>query len=432
MSDVVHVIRATVDPSAAPTRAGQHWVNTATKNTWLSVGIATVADWILFNDSNLVKISGTDTTAGFLGVKLAAGSGIAFTTLNPGANEVISISAPGSTTDEKVKVSATDTTPGYLLSKLTAGTGITLTQNNTGSNEDLGVKITNTAVTAGSYGSSTQVATFTVNAQGQLTAAANAAISLTSSSITDFNEAAQDAVGTILTDSSSIDFTYSDAGNTITAVVLPGGVDHNLLLNFVANKHIDHSTVSLIAGTGISATGLGDITASRTINIANTAVTASSYGSASQVATFTVNAQGQLTAAASTSISITASQVSDFAEATDDRVAALLVAGTNVTLSYNDPSNTLTINATTQVGTGLKIKAGTVTAGTFTGTPRKATITFGTAFASTAYAIVIAGTDNRSWSWESKSTTGFVISSNAATALTGNVDWHAVATGESN
>jgi hypothetical protein len=42
----------------------------------------------------------------------------------------------------------------------------------------------------------------------------------------------------------------------------------------------------------------------------------------------------------------TASQITDFSEATDDRVAGLLVAGTNVTLNYNDPANTLTINST--------------------------------------------------------------------------------------
>jgi hypothetical protein len=40
------------------------------------------------------------------------------------------------------------------------------------------------------------------------------------------------------------------------------------------------------------------------------------------------------------------SDVTDFAEAVDDRVNALLVAGTNVTLTYNDGSNTLTIDAT--------------------------------------------------------------------------------------
>lgn len=37
------------------------------------------------------------------------------------------------------------------------------------------------------------------------------------------DEQAQDAVGTILTDSGSVDFTYNDAANTITAAVLYGG-----------------------------------------------------------------------------------------------------------------------------------------------------------------------------------------------------------------
>lgn len=41
----------------------------------------------------------------------------------------------------------------------------------------------------------------------------------------------------------------------------------------------------------------------------------------------------------------TASTISDFSEAVDDRVASLLVAGSNVTLTYNDVANTLTIAA---------------------------------------------------------------------------------------
>jgi hypothetical protein len=59
---------------------------------------------------------------------------------------------------------------------------------------------------------------------------------------------------------------------------------------------------SYLAGTGLTLTG-------NTFSITNTAVTAAAYGSASQVATFTVNAQGQLTLAANTSIAIAASQV---------------------------------------------------------------------------------------------------------------------------
>ncbi len=40
---------------------------------------------------------------------------------------------------------------------------------------------------------------------------------------------------------------------------------------------------------------------------------------------------------------LAASHVSDFSEAVDDRVGSLLVAGSNITLTYNDPANTLTI-----------------------------------------------------------------------------------------
>lgn len=79
------------------------------------------------------------------------------------------------------------------------------------------------------------------------------------------DERAQDAVGTILTDTTSIDFTYNDAGNTISAVVLPAGVDHNSLSNFVANEHIDHSSVSIATASDSGLSGGGDITTTRNL-----------------------------------------------------------------------------------------------------------------------------------------------------------------------
>ena len=77
------------------------------------------------------------------------------------------------------------------------------------------------------------------------------------------------------------------------------------------------SAVTITGGTGLSSAVTNNTV---TINLDNTSVSPGSYGSATAIPTFTVDQQGRLTAASDTNISITASQVSDFTEATQDAI----------------------------------------------------------------------------------------------------------------
>ena len=68
------------------------------------------------------------------------------------------------------------------------------------------------------------------------------------------DERAQDAIGTILTDTATIDFTYNDAGNQITADVKNNSIDENKLTASVAGAGLtggNGSALAVGAGTGI-------------------------------------------------------------------------------------------------------------------------------------------------------------------------------------
>ena len=79
-----------------------------------------------------------------------------------------------------------------------------------------------------------------------------------------------------ITASGNISSSGTITANSIIGTVgtaTQGTIDHDSLANFVANEHIDHSGVSVIAGTGL--TGGGTIAANRTLNvIGGTGVTA--------------------------------------------------------------------------------------------------------------------------------------------------------------
>ncbi len=82
-----------------------------------------------------------------------------------------------------------------------------------------------------------------------------------------------------------------------------------------------------------------DITATLT----TTGVTAGTYGSANQVPAFSVDSKGRITNVTPATISIDTTSISNFNETVQDQLSTFLVAGANITLTYNDPGNTLTI-----------------------------------------------------------------------------------------
>lgn len=97
----------------------------------------------------------------------------------------------------------------------------------------------------------------------------------------------------------------------------------------------------------------------------------------------------------------------------------------------------LSVSPTTwgQMGTGVAasdVKAGTLIPGVFSGSPKKATVTFGTAFPSTAYAVALGtdtdGTKSFATTIESKTASGFTVNlntNNVANLI--EIGWSAIA-----
>ena len=144
--------------------------------------------------------------------------------------------------------------------------------------------LADTTVGAGTYGGNTQMGVFTVDAQGRITSASNVTIT-------------------------------GNAG-TVTNVA---------------------------TGTGLTG---GPITTTGTINLANTAVTAGAYGNASTVATFTVDAQGRLTAAANATIAIANTAVSGLGTMSVQNSNNVTITGGSINVQASNLVSTTSSNAT--------------------------------------------------------------------------------------
>jgi hypothetical protein len=206
-----------------------------------------------------------------------------------------------------------------------AGTGLTLAGTQ--------FSITNSGVTAASYGTASSTPTLAINAQGQVTSASNTAIAINANQITSgavTNAQLQNSAVTVNGSAISL-----GGSATITAV----------------------NPNALTIGTGLSGTSYNGSSAV-TVALSNSGVSAATYGSASQVPVFAVNAQGQLTSVTNTSIAISSAAVSGLAPSatTDTTNAANITSGTL-------PSGRLIGGYTSVTGVGTLV-AGTWNANT--------------------------------------------------------------------
>ena len=144
-------------------------------------------------------------------------------------------------------------------------------------------------------------------------------------------------------------YVVSTAGSTNLNGITDWGVGDWAIFNGTVWQKIDNSEVTYVSNvaTGTGLTG-GPITTTGTISIANTAVVSATYGNASTVAQFEVNAQGQLVSASNQAIAIGVAAVSGAVPNTVNVLAGTGMSGggaltANVTLTL---ANTAVVAAT--------------------------------------------------------------------------------------
>jgi hypothetical protein len=305
-----------------------------------------------------------------------------------------------------------------------------------------------------SNGSSGVGATLTASANGALTVDSVAATAGNRILVKDQSSALQNGVYTVTTvgDGSTpflltraTDMNTSGSGyNQINAgnyfLITAGTVNTNTSWVQTTALPITVGTTSLVfaqfsSGATAYTAGTGLSLLTNQFSISNTAVTANSYGSGSQVATFAVNARGQLTSATNTSIAISGSQITSGtvaivnggtgANSQQGAMNALAGAttsgsflrgnGTNVSMSTIQASDVPTLNQNT-TGNAANVTGTVAIANGGTGQNSKANA-FNALSPITSVGDLIIGTGtNTSSRLGIGTTSGYVLTTNGTTA----------------
>lgn len=121
---------------------------------------------------------------------------------------------------------------------------------------------------------------------------------------------------------------------------------------------VSDGNVLYVGDVTTNATHTGDATGATALTLATVNANVGSFGSATQVATFTVDGKGRTTAAGNTTIAIASTAITDFNSAARAQVEAELIAGTNVTITpgSSGATRTLTIAASGGGGGSLTVQ----------------------------------------------------------------------------